>query len=740
MRDEPSLPVLKISLLGGFEVQSPTGDSIQLSGQKDRALLGFLAVSPGVAFAREKLAALLWSESGDKQARDSLKQAVLRLRRCLEPLTVEPLITTRQTVTLKRDAVWVDTGRFESLLSEPGAESIEQAASLYRGDLLDGLQVRDASFEDWLQVERVRLRGLATEALTRLMAQALDAGQRESAIGAARRLLSLDPLQEAACRTLMRVHAERGERPQALKLFDSLRGRLSRELAVTPEPETLALYQSIRNRRADEAPREAERYGDPQKSDSDAAADRFPREGPDKPSIAVLPFANIGKGPEQDYLADGLTEDIITDLSRVSGLFVASRHSAFVFKGKAVAVQEAAGELRVGHILEGSVRAAAGRVRITTQLVDGATGGQIWAARYDRSLEDIFALQDEIAESIVQALKVKLLPEELAVITSHATKNVDAYQYYLMGRSFYLRGLETHGLRIARKMFAKAVELDPRYARAFAALAACEAYLSMSDPAVAYESSVANSLRALELDPNLAEARAVRGLVLFADGRFAEATSEFERALSLAPDLHEAHFFYALNCRLQGRHEKAAALFERAAALRPNDYRSAGLLASEYRFLNRREDSDSAARRCLERVEAAIETHPDNAGALAFGSALLARLGQRTRAKDWATRAIMIGPDDSLAHYNVTRTHALLGEATTAMDRLEQAFRSTPEWQRHLAQWMAQDDDIDPLRAHPRFKALLDRLDVERGARLRAAAFARLPKAPPRARARPASG
>ena len=453
----------------------------------------------------------------------------------------------------------------------------------------------------------------------------------------------------------------------------------------------------------------------------------------------MLPFTSIGDGQGQDYLADGLTEDIVTDLSQVSGLFVAARHSAFVFKGRPVAVQQAARDLKVGHILEGSVRTTAGRVRITTQLVDGETGGQVWAERYERRLNDIFALQAEIAESIVGVLKVKLLPDELAGITKHSTENVDAYQYYLMGRSFYLRGLETHGLRIARKMFAKAIELDPGYARAYAALAACESYLSMSDAEATQESSVANSLRALELDPALAEAHAVRGLVLYAEGRFAEATPAFERALDLGPELYEAHFFFARSCRLQGLHEKAAVLLKRAADLRPNDYRALGLLASEYKILGRRTGFEAAAARCLEQAEATIEAYPDNAGALAFGSALLAQLGQRARARDWAARAIMIGPDDSLAHYNVARTHALLGETATALDWLEQAFRSAPQWQRHLAQWMAQDDDIDPLRGHPRFRALLDRIEIEPGAHPQVAVAARQPRSPCPARARPAS-
>jgi adenylate cyclase len=692
--------------LGNFPVRRllrPCGTEqrIELSGRKDCALLGYLAVSPGVPRSREKLATLLWGESGDRQARASLKQALLRLRRSFGLASPMPLVTSRQSVTLDPDGVTVDVAMFEQLLGDWTLEALEQAIALYRGELLDGIHIRNAAFEDWLLIERQRLRGLAVEATTRLMTQSVEAGRPHRAANAARRLLSLEPLHEAACRLLMQVHVDRGERAQALKLFESLRDGLRLELGVAPEPDTVQLYQAIRERRNGEPPPWAQ---------DDSAAGVALHEARSKPSIGVLPFANIGGDPEEEYFADGLTEDIITDLSRVSALFVAARHTVFTFKSRSVGVQQAARELNVSHVLESSVRKAGGRVRITARLVDGATGDHLWAHRYDRSLDDIFALQDEIRESIVDILKVKLLPEELEGITSQSTASVDAYQYYLMGRSFYLRGIDHHSLRIAREMFAKAVEIDPRYARAYAGIAICESYLSMGDPNATYESSLANSLRALELDPQLAEAYAVKGLALYADGRYAEATVEFERALRLGPDLFETHFFYARNCRLQGLHEQAAALFKRAATLRPNDFRSLGLLSEAYKALGRREDLVIAARQCLERVEAEIEAHPDNAGALAFGSAALAELGQPAHAKEWAIRSYMIAPDDYLAHYNVARTHAILGEPEAALDWLERAFCSSVVWQRRLALWMRSDGDIDPLRGHSRFHPLMQRL------------------------------
>jgi adenylate cyclase len=698
---------VEISLFGGFCVRCRKHQRIELLGRKDCALLGYLAVSPGVSFSREKLATLLWGNSGERQARDSLKQSLLRLRRSFALASSTPLVADRQSVTLDRDRVTVDVGVFEQLTGDAAPAALERAVGLYRGDLLDSIEVREAVFEDWLLVERQRLRGLAVEAATRLMTQSLGARQWDRAATAARRLLSLEPLHEAACRTLMQLHVDRGERAQALKLFEHLRDMLRQQLGVAPEPDTLRLYQSIRERGHGAAGRNG---GTLPLSNSGSPAGVGLREARLKPSIAVLPFANFGGDPEEEYFADGLTEDIITDLSRIADLFVAARHTVFTFKSRIVGVQDAARELNVSHVLEGSVRKAGGRVRITAQLVDGATGGHLWANRYDRSLDDIFVLQDEVTQSIVDVLRVKLLPEEREGLASRSTTSVEAYQHYLMGRSFYLRGIDKHGLRLAREMFAKAVEFDSHYARAYAALAICESYLAVGDPHATYESFLANSRRALELDPDLAEAYGLKGLALYAEGRYAEAAFEFERALRLDPDLYETHFFYARNCRLQGRHEQAAALFQRAATLRPNEYRALGLLAKSYKALGRQPEFAVAARQCLERVEAEIEAHPDNAGALAFGSTVLAELGERARAEEWAARATLIGPDDYVVRYNAARTHALLGEFETALDWLEQAFDSSAVWQRRLALWMKSDGDIDPLRGHPRFEDLLQRL------------------------------
>jgi adenylate cyclase len=431
----------------------------------------------------------------------------------------------------------------------------------------------------------------------------------------------------------------------------------------------------------------------------------------EKPSIAVLPFNNMSGDPEQEYFSDGITEDIITDLSNISGLFVVARNTAFTYKGKPVKVQQVAQELGVRFILEGSVRKASSRVRVTGQLINGKDGGHLWAGRFDRDLTDIFAIQDEITHAIVEQLKVKLLPQEKESIGQTPTDNVEAYTYYLRGRQFMQRHSKSN-YQLARRMFAKAVELDSLYARAHAGIADCDSFLFLHYHLEAsVETILATSAKALSLDDKLAEAHASRGLALSLDRRYDEATSEFERAIALDPNSFEAHYFYARACVTQGRFERAATLFERAAENKPDDYQSACLLIIVYRSLGRPRDSEHAARRGVERAERALTSHPEDARAAYLGANALAVLGEKERAREWAARALAIDPDDVLIQYNVACVYSLLGDVEQAFDLLE---RLLPNAGHELRRgWIKHDSDLDPLRSHPRYQKVLD--VIERG-------------------------
>ena len=427
----------------------------------------------------------------------------------------------------------------------------------------------------------------------------------------------------------------------------------------------------------------------------------------DKPSIAVLPFNNMSGDPEQEYFSDGITEDIITDLSKVSGLFVIGRNTSFTHKGKAVDIPEVAAKLGVKFILEGSVRKAGQRVRVTGQLIDGATGGHVWADRFDRDLTDIFAIQDEITQTIVEQLKIKLLPKEKKAIAQAPTANVEAYTYYLKGRQFFHNTTKVM-LTLARQMFAKAVELDPSYARAYAGIATCDARLegSYNIPMPVGE-IFATAAKAIALDPNLPEAHAARGMAYFNLGQTGEAVTSFERALELDPNNFDANLAYARFSVIEGELERAVMLFKRALESQPDDCQAPLLLDSVLRKLGRIDEAVKYSWLGIKRAEESIRAHPENSRPAQLGSATLAALGEKDRAMDWLSRAMAIDPNDANCIYNAACTYAQMGEPERAVELLERwCLEAGNEW----TGWVEHDTDLDPIRDDPRFKDLMARV------------------------------
>jgi len=424
---------------------------------------------------------------------------------------------------------------------------------------------------------------------------------------------------------------------------------------------------------------------------------------PDKPSIAVLPFTNMSGDPEQEYFSDGITEDIITDLSKVSTLSVLSRNTTFAFKGKAVGIGQIAQRLKVGYVLEGSVRKAAGRVRITAQLIDARKDSHVWGDRYDRDLNDIFALQDEIAEAIVAALKIRLLPVEKKAIESRSTLDAKAYQTYLLAR-YYRRQNGARSLEIALRFCQSALEIDPRYARAWAIVAHCQARLHRRGRSE--ETGLSAAEKALALDPGLAEAHSARGAVLTELGRYDEALAAHEEALRLEPDSFEVRHNLGMTCLYLGRYQDAGEHYEHAGQLFETGYSSLAFAATSYRLLGRHDAFKAAARRALDRIEKEIALHPDNAHALVFGVYVLAQLGEKERADDWASRALIIEPDDPTNHYNLACAFAFMGEPDYALDRLESYLRKASS---KTLPGLKRDADLAPLHGHPRYQALIAR-------------------------------
>src|ERR1043166_5345889 len=321
-------------------------------------------------------------------------------------------------------------------------------------------------------------------------------------------------------------------------------------------------------------------------------------------SICVLPFANMSGDAEQEYFSDGISEDIITDLSNVSALHVVSRNTAFTFKGKPVDVRQVASQLNVSHVLEGSVRKAAGRVRITAQLIDGSNDSHVWAQRFDRDLHDIFAIQDEISHAIVDALKVRLLPEEKKAIERHGTDNVEAYNLYLMARQSYATGFEGDIRRNEDiiRLCQSAVEIDPNYAEAWALIAMAEMLLRTTGERGG-DGGLAEAERALELNADLAEAHAVKARILSEEKRHDEASREIETALRLDPESHQVNKCAALLRFRQQQLDESIRYFEKAVALEEGDFGSAGMLITCYTALGNREAARQAAEITLARAE-----------------------------------------------------------------------------------------------------------------------------------------
>lgn len=420
---------------------------------------------------------------------------------------------------------------------------------------------------------------------------------------------------------------------------------------------------------------------------------------PDRPALAVLPFLNMSCDPQQDYFADGITEDLITDLSNLPDLFVLSRNAVVRHKGRADGMERTARELGVRYILQGSLRQSGGRLRITAQLADCVSGGLVWGERYDRSLADVFALQDEITRAIVSQLKLKLMPREAPQVP---TVNVAAYTYFLRGREQFHRGGRREYL-MAQRLFAKAIALDPAYARAHAGLADCGAFLYMD-----YNEDVAgqvleHSSRALSLAPGLSEAHASRGLALAIVHRYAEAEIEFAKAMERGADLFEVNYFYGRCCYAQGRLEETAQHWERAAEIKPDDYQALILLNQVHVALGRKADAVRAARRGVARAEQAFARSPDNPRPAYFMATALAKLGEAERAGHWARTALAIAGDDYLTLYNIACYHSISGHAAEAFDLL---FRLLPLSNAEMRAWILTDSDLAPLHEDARWEQL----------------------------------
>jgi len=425
-------------------------------------------------------------------------------------------------------------------------------------------------------------------------------------------------------------------------------------------------------------------------------------------SIAVLPFVDMSPQKDQEYFCDGITEEIINALANVEGIRIASRTSTFVFKGRNEDIRQIGKKLNVSSLLEGGVRKAGNRLRVTTQLVNVNNGYHVWSGQYNRELKDVFEIQEEIAQSIVQALKIELSEDERRALEQTATKDVQAYDFYLRGRKYFSQG-RRKSYDYAIEMFSRAIDKDPNYALAYAGLADCFSNLFMcrdTDRKYLQESLKASS-KALMLEPDLAEAHASRGLALSLDGRYEEAQTEFETAIRLNSRLFEGYYFYARDRYVQGFLEEAANLFNKACQVDPDDYQAPIFLAQTYSGLNEPKKAKVHLRNGLLAAEKHLQMNPDDARARYLGAAALVELGEEEKGVEWARKALAIDPDDPVMLYALACIYATIHDADEALDHLE---RAVDNGFTHKL-WIKQDSYLNPIRENSRFQALIKRLD-----------------------------
>jgi serine/threonine protein kinase/Tfp pilus assembly protein PilF len=422
-------------------------------------------------------------------------------------------------------------------------------------------------------------------------------------------------------------------------------------------------------------------------------------------SVAVLPFTNMSADPESEYFTDGMAEELINALSKIQSLRVASRTSSFVFKGKSEDISEIGRKLKVSTVLEGSVRKIGNRLRIGAQLINVADGYQLWSGKFDRDMEDVFTIQDEISQAIFDALRVILSEGEKKAIERDRAVNVQAYEYYLRGRQF-IHQWSRSGLEYARQMFRRAIELDPQYALAYAGLADSCSLLFMNCDAREQNLTQGNaaSRRALELGPDLAEAHLAAGLVHSLSTRFTEAEREFEFAIKLDPKFFEAFYHYGRARVAQGEWPEAARLFERACALRPEDFQAPTFLGRCYNSMGRKDEGEAMLRKALRLIDERMGLNPDDARACQLGATVAATLGLNDMARDYARRALTINPDDPLLLYNISCMYSLLGNPNEALDCLEKAVDKGYGQK----DWVEHDSDLDAIRDLPRFQTIVE--------------------------------
>ncbi len=674
--DATDMAEVNLALLGGFRLQTDSGGPVPLSTKKAGALLAYLALHPGQAQARPKLAALLWGDRSDAQARDSLRQALSLVRKALAHVDSRALIAHEDSISFEPTALTTDAIVFGNLAAQEEARSLEQAITLYGGEFLDGFEITAPEFESWVTAERERFRETALEAMTRLLDHYLSKGAVERGIRIAARLLAADPLQERVHRTLMELYYRQGRHGAALRQYRTCADLVAKELGIEPDAATMALRREILHSWNQQGATTSASG-----SDDRVKAPRYLEvESRVRLSIVVLPFVNLSCDPEQDYFVDGVTESLTTDLSRISGSFIIGRHTAFTYKGKARDPRQIGRELNVRYVLEGSVQRSGNRLRVNVQLIDAETANHLWAERFDKPVADLFDMQDEIVTRLARSLNWRLIEAEAR--RAERSLHPNSMDLYFQGMACLNKGgLALENLTRAQGFFQRALALDPGHIEALVGSALVDttiaSYLLTDDRIARFAAAETAATEALSLAPDNALAHVVFSAVLMGTNRVVQGIAECERALALDHNLAEAHGVIGFGKSLLGRAAETEGHIQEALRLSPRD-----ILA--YRWMA-------------------------NAGVAKL------HLGAITEAVVWLRRSIEANRNNPMAYFDLAGALALLGHLDEARAAAQAGLALNPGFTLRRLRDRPRSDNPTSLAGRERFLEAMCRAGVPEG-------------------------
>ena len=667
------MTVLSLALLGEPRLSGPDGAEITVPSRKSMALLAYLAANRGRSASRERIMGLLWGDRFDQQARQSLRQTLYSLRKLLGPDGEDALSVAGDTVSLNASLVRTDLSEFERLAVSNEPEAVAEAIRLYRGPLMAGFAIRDAAFMEWLESERTRLQDLAASALYRIAKHYKAAASYDESLAMARRLLDLNPLREKAHRLIMRIHAKSGDRAQALLQYQRCADLLHRELGVEPDFITIRTYEEIKA--SGEA---AEEEGEDDlhalhpvasagsmptaanvatsvdalapvaASQRDAASSRNRPRGsffaPDRPAVVVLPFTILGGGDEQEYFAQGITLDITTGLACWRWFPVIGASSSRSLTNAGSDPMEVARQVEARYAVTGTVRRSGDGVRITASLIDAPTGHNLWSGRYDATLDELFAVQDEITEKIVSSIEPEVQRAEHERSIRKPTEDMTAWDRVM--RANWLRWeMTSTANNEAIRLLEEAIRIDTHLSTAWSGLANCHWLDGVmgwtADPARTFPESERCARMALSLDESDWIAHTLLGLCDIWNRRdYDSAMTRLERAVSLNPSSSIAHHAAACVLEFSGLPERGLDHLRTVLRLDPRYANNASLLADmalSYLQLGQYEDAVTYGRK-------AVSIRPDYARVYHRLAAALAHLGHVAEARDTLDKAVALEP------------------------------------------------------------------------------------------------